>query len=156
MYACDSLGKIQDDRAIPVLKKAFSEKDALIRAYAAHALASFNLSSVIDVLIQGLKDSNWKVRFHCTTALANKDAIAAVDILKYKAKKDPVDKVRIEAIKTLGEIGTKACFDFIRELFYKKIEISQDGSMNQIAPNQCVSRSSGFTYRGRTEPSSFM
>ncbi|MBN2444741.1 MAG: HEAT repeat domain-containing protein [Spirochaetales bacterium] len=122
MYACDSLGKIGDDRAVPVLKKTFSENDALLRAYAAHALSAFDLSSVIDLLIQGLKDSNWNVRFHCAQALANKDAKKAIDILIYKAKKDPVKKVQLEALKALGKIGTKKCFDFIRETFSEKFE----------------------------------
>lgn len=122
MYACDSLGRIGDDRAVPELKKVFSEKDALLRAYAAAALACFDMADVVDLLIQGLKDSNWRVRYHCTLALSNKDAVKAVEILIYKAKRDPVHKVRVQAIMSLGEIGTKACFEFIRELFSRKDE----------------------------------
>lgn len=122
MYACDSLGKIGDDRAIPELKKVFSERDALLRAYAASALAAFDMAEVVDVLMQGLKDSNWRVRYHCALALSNQDAGKAVDILIYKAKRDPVHKVRVQAVRSLGEIGTKVCFDFIRELFSLKNE----------------------------------
>jgi hypothetical protein len=94
----------------------------MLSAYAASALAAFDMKDVVDTLIQGLKDANWKVRYHCALALSQKDAVKAVDILTYKAKRDPVHKVRIQSVKALGEIGTKTCFEFLRELFAEKNE----------------------------------
>jgi len=46
MYAAASLGEIGDARAIPHLRALFSESDSLIKAYAASALASFNMPEV--------------------------------------------------------------------------------------------------------------
>ncbi|MBN1698705.1 MAG: HEAT repeat domain-containing protein [Spirochaetales bacterium] len=122
MYACEALGNIGDEEAIPVLKKAFSENDALLKAYSASALASFDLEDVIDLLIQGLKDSNAKVRLHCARALASKDAGKAVDILIYKVKKDPDPSVREAAVTSLGVIGSGKCYSFLRDVYLKPNE----------------------------------
>ena len=117
LYAADSLGKIADPKAIPVLREFYLEDDALIRAYAASALAEFDMKEVMDILIQGLKDSSWRVRETSAKGLANPLSAEAMDILIYKAKKDPVRDVRMEAIKALGEIGRKKSLDFLREMY---------------------------------------
>jgi HEAT repeat protein len=69
------------------------------------------------VLIQALKDANWRVRVTAAKSLANPESASALDILMYKARKDPVAAVRIEAVKALGEIGKKEGFDLLRELY---------------------------------------
>jgi len=117
MYACDALGKIGDIQAVAPLKKLFNEDDALIRAYVASALARFKLPEVIDILIQGLKDANWKVRIQAAQGLADKNAKAAFAILKYKVEKDPVNDVKIEALKAIGGIGEKECYDYLRSIY---------------------------------------
>ena len=117
MYACTALGKIGDSKAVPILRSLFSEKDSLIKMYAASALSSFDMNEVQDLLIQGLKDSNVKVRIASAKALAHRDAKKAVKILIYKAKNDPEKQLRIQAIKTLGEIGTKEACNFLRDLY---------------------------------------
>ena len=118
MYACDSLGKIGDERALPVLMNLVSESDTLIRAYAVSALTHFRLNEeILTLLMQGLRDSNWQVRLACTKALARNEATGAIAILQYKAKRDPETKVRLEAVSTLGVIGTSEAFEFLRDLF---------------------------------------
>ncbi len=122
MYAAISLGKIGDEQAIPVLKGLFSENDSLIRAYAASALANFAIDEVENILIQGLKDSNVRVRIASAEALARKEAKKAVNILIYKAEHDPEKKVRLQALKSLGEIGTGNAFAFLKESYLDKIK----------------------------------
>ncbi|MBN1799013.1 MAG: HEAT repeat domain-containing protein [Spirochaetales bacterium] len=117
MYACEALGKIKDASAIPVIKTIFAENDPLLKAYAASALANFNMSDVLDILIQGLKDNYWKVRVASAKGLARPEGAPAIDILKYKAQKDPEGVVRREAIKALGAIGTGEAFNALRDLF---------------------------------------
>jgi len=126
MYACEALGKIGDARAVPVIKKVFAQADPLLKAYAAGAMAHFNLSDVIDILIQGLKDNFWKVRIASAKALARPDAAKAVPILKYKAYNDPENVVRREAVRTLGAIGTGEAFHILRQLF------EDEGQINEI------------------------
>jgi HEAT repeat protein len=117
MYACQSLGKIKDPRALPVIKKAFAQGDPLLKAYAIGALANFNIHDVIDLLIQGLKDNFWKVRVAAAQGLARPEGAPAVPILKYKAFHDPENVVRSEAIRALGAIGTGEALTVLRGLF---------------------------------------
>lgn len=117
MYAADALGKIGDERAIDPLKDLFSEGDALLRAYAASALANFDPDAVAEFLMQGLRDSNWKVRVASAKGLSRSSNPKAIDILVYKVKKDPVDAVRIEACKALGELGSPTALNSLRDLY---------------------------------------
>jgi len=109
MYAADSLGKIGDARALPVLRAMFAENDALIRLYAASALSQFGLDEVFPSIVQGLRDENVKVRQQSAKALARQlspsQAETAVPILAYKAEFDPEPIVRVASIQALGAIG---------------------------------------------------
>jgi HEAT repeat protein len=121
MYAADALGKIGDSRALPVLRGLLGDADPLARSYAASALASFDVSIVLTDLFQGLRDENWRVRVQCAKALGRRlpDAKVrdAADILAYKAELDPVSQVRLQAIRSLAEIGGDRSLEFLLGLY---------------------------------------
>jgi HEAT repeat protein len=117
MYALDSLGKIGEERALPAIKAVFSERDALIRAYAASALAQFDPRQSMELLLQGLRDTNWRVRVASAKGLADSRAGDALDILMYKARKDPVKDVRIESIRALGELRIAKGLELLRSFY---------------------------------------
>jgi HEAT repeat protein len=121
LYAADSLGKIGDARALPVLRDMFAEQGALVRAYAASSLARFSIDEVFPDLLAGLKDENEKVRTQCALALARSlsdaQAVQAVPALAYKARYDPSSVVRVQAIKSLGAIAVPACLPVLQSLF---------------------------------------
>ena len=126
MYAADALGKIGDVRAVPALKEIFSEQDALLKAYAASALSNFDAEGVVDILMQGLRDSNWRVRLTAAKGLGEIGATEALDILIYKAKNDPENVVKMEAITAIGKLGVSEAYDFIREVYaddYRALDI---------------------------------
>jgi HEAT repeat protein len=120
LYAADALGKIGDRRALPVLLGIFDEDDALLRAYAASALAAFGMGEALPSLLAGLRDANVKVRLQCTKALARElDAAAAaqvVPIVRWKAENDPERTVRLESVRTLGEIADGPSVAFLETL----------------------------------------
>ena len=117
MYAAESLGRLADPRAIPLLRGLFAEDDALLRAYAASALGRFDEPGVSEVLEQALRDSNWRVRSTGIKALAERKEKGAVEILVYKARRDPVPRVRLDAIAALGQIGAREAVEALRELY---------------------------------------
>ncbi|UCF99293.1 MAG: HEAT repeat domain-containing protein [Spirochaetaceae bacterium] len=123
MYAAASLGEIGEQRAIPHLRALFTESDSLLKAYAASALGQFDMAEVENLLQQGLRDSNVRVRVAAAKGLANEQARGSVDILIYKAKYDPERQVRLQAIESLGAIGTAQAFDYLRELYADKIAL---------------------------------
>ncbi len=114
-YAADALGKIGDPRAVPVLKSLFAADDALLRAYAATALGQFDLEEARQLLIQGLRDPNVRVRIAAAKGLANPRAGEAVDTLKYKAARDPEPQMRTQAIQSLGAIGNGEALEFLKK-----------------------------------------
>jgi len=121
LYAADSLGKIGDAKAVPVLKGMFAEKDALVRAYAASALARFSLDEAFPMLLQGLKDDDPKVREQCAKAMTGKLSAgqegAALPALAYKAQYDPAPTVRAAAIQALGSLGGGGAADALVKLY---------------------------------------
>jgi len=123
MYAAASLGEIGQPRAIPHLRALLSESDSLIKAYAASSLANFDMGEVEGLLQQALRDSNVRVRVAAAKGLANAQARSSVDILIYKAKKDPERQVRLQAIEALGVIGTPQAFGYLQDLYRDKIAL---------------------------------
>lgn len=115
MYAASALGEIGDPAAVAPLKSLFEEEDSLLKAYAAAALSKFSMADVESLLQQALRDSNVRVRLAAAQALANRQAQRSVEILTYKARNDPERSVRLQAIASLGEIGT--AFGFLREVY---------------------------------------
>lgn len=133
LYACDSLGKLGDDRAVAELKKLFAEDDSLVKMYAASALANFSMDEVQDLLIQGLRDANPRVRATSAKALADPKADQAVGILIYKAEKDPERAVRAEAIRALGAIGGEQALVFLEELYLSGLKGAAEREIALIA-----------------------
>jgi HEAT repeat protein len=117
MYAASSLGKIGDARALPALRALLASPDSLLRAYAASALAGFELGEVQAALQEALRDNNARVRQAAAAALARKDAQKSVDILIYKARNDPERAVRLEALRSLGAIGNARALSYLREAY---------------------------------------
>ncbi len=117
--ACEALGKIAHPDALPSIKTALKYKDTYLRAHAVRALTNFDDESVEDILIESLRDSFWRVRVSAAEALGERKSNDAVDILIYKAKKDPEKNVKLAALKALGKINEPSSLDVIRDLYKK-------------------------------------
>ncbi len=113
-----ALGEIGSSESLPVLKSLFSDEDPNLRNYTITALKHFNSPEVTDLLIQGLRDSFWKVRINAAESLGELGIKDAVPILIYKTEKDPdIRNVRSASLNALGDIGGNEAYDFIRELY---------------------------------------
>jgi len=113
-----ALGEIGSPESLPVLKSLFTDKDPNLRNYTISALKHYTSKEVGDLLIQGLKDSFWKVRINAAHSLGELRIKEAVPILIYKTEKDPdIRNVRAATLNALGEIGGSDAYNFIRELY---------------------------------------
>ena len=121
MYAADALGKIGDARAMPVLRGMFSEPDALLKAHAAAALARLSPDEAFPLLLDGLRDENWRVRIECARGLARPltgaQADEAFPVLSYKARLDPTQQVRVEAVRAMAAMGGGKVIQFLAGLY---------------------------------------
>ncbi len=115
--ACSALGKIGSKKSLPVLSGLFSDSDPYLRNYAIEALQNFPSEQTEDLIIQGLRDSSWRVRVSAAKSLGKLKSRKAVPILIYKVKKDPdIKNVRNAAIESLGEIKGVEALSFLRKL----------------------------------------
>jgi len=116
-YACDSLGKIGDEQAIPVLKELLNDPDSILRSYVLTSLAYFDNEEIEEILIQGLRDSFWRIRVAASKALSERKSESAVEILIYKAEKDPEINVKKAAMEALAVIGNSRATAFLSEYY---------------------------------------
>ena len=116
-YSANSLGKIGDTAAIRPLSALLKDNNSMLRAYAVDAMSYFKTPEVDPMLISSLKDSFARVRSSALAGVARNKLIAAVPAVIFKAEHDPDSTVQLAAIKTLGELGTKECWDALRSIY---------------------------------------
>ncbi|MCP4162282.1 MAG: HEAT repeat domain-containing protein [Deltaproteobacteria bacterium] len=119
-YACDSLGKIGDEQAIPILKELLNDSDSILRSYVITSLAYFETEEIESILIQSLRDSFWRIRVAACKALSDRKTVSAVDILIYKAEKDPEANVKKAAISAIAVIGGDKAWNYISDFITDK------------------------------------
>jgi hypothetical protein len=119
-FACDSLGRIGDEQAIPVLKNLLNDPDSILRSYVLTSLAYFENEEIEEILIQSLRDSFWRIRVAACKALSERKSSASVDILIYKAEKDPEPNVKKAAMSALAIIGGNKAWDFLSDYYANK------------------------------------
>ncbi|MDR1625690.1 MAG: HEAT repeat domain-containing protein [Spirochaetia bacterium] len=114
-YACDSLGKIGDSQALPAIKAALGSPDNLLRSFAISSLGYFPGDENAGVLTAALRDSFPRVRELAAERLGDMGYEEAVDILIYRARRDPDRKVRQAAFRSLSKIGSSEAVAFLQE-----------------------------------------
>lgn len=114
-FACDSLGKIADVRALPGIRKALDSGDNILRAYAVSALGNFPGEETMNILLTSLRDSFPRVRELAAERLGDLRSEEAVDILIYRAGRDPEKRVRLASFRSLSRIGNGKAVGFLRE-----------------------------------------
>ncbi len=115
--AAAALGKIGDEKAVPVLTELFEDKDPVLRTAAIKGLAGFKTEKARAVLLQAFKDTYYKVRLQAIQSAKEEKNPAAVPYILYRAKKDPENTVRIAAIEALSELNDGESNEWIKEAF---------------------------------------
>ncbi|MEM7182019.1 MAG: HEAT repeat domain-containing protein [Spirochaetota bacterium] len=111
-YALSSLGKIRSQKALPhvrsILEKAQNPKNkyekqkyAPLKLYAMSALVAIGDKKILEDLIAYAKDDNPKIRIQAIRQLGDLHDKSVLELLQYKAKRDPNRRVRLTAKKVL-------------------------------------------------------
>lgn len=114
-YAINSLGKLNSKPAIPHLKKILddlkkenskgsSRQNQTLKIYALSALVKLGDSSIKDELFSFARDDDPVVRLRAIKFLEDINDPDVVDLLEYKAKRDPSNKVQAAATKALAKL----------------------------------------------------
>lgn len=114
-YALSSLGKIRSQKAVPhirtILEKAQNPKNkyerqkyAPLKLYAMSALVTLGDNNILQDLIAYAKDDNPSIRIRAIKQLGDLNDKSVIELLEYKAKKDPHRRVRLIAKQVLKKI----------------------------------------------------
>ncbi|WP_319561271.1 HEAT repeat domain-containing protein [Marispirochaeta sp.] len=140
--ACQALGEIGTPEVLPVIADLLNDDDTMLRTYAVRALTRFESDEVLDYLIEALRDSFWRVRLAAAETLGERKEKDALDILIYKATRDPEERIRIAAIHALGNIGGKG-YDVLREI---GVNQSYSQTVRIVAIQQVVDNDLGNSF----------
>ena len=102
--AATAIGKMQKPEAIPVLTEIYGESDPVIRGAAIEGLGNFHTPESDTAVIEGLKDSYYKVRLTALDAVVKQSLSGAIPYVTYRAKTDPVEAVSLRAYEVLGKL----------------------------------------------------
>lgn len=114
-YAIDTLGKLGDERALPIILRQFDSSDALTRAYAASALTQFDSNQANRALEAALRDEFWRVRVSALQAIGERRYTDALDAVVFKLRSDPEAPVRLAAVESLADLGTRRAWGALIE-----------------------------------------
>jgi len=112
--AIGNMGKVE---AIPVLATLFEDSDPILRTASITALTNFDTPESNEILIEGFKDTYYKVRLQSIIAMEKKKNSDAIPYLLYRAKNDPVDSVKLQSFDALGAYNTDETKSWLRSIF---------------------------------------
>lgn len=114
-YAIDTLGRLGDERAIPIILRQLDSGDATTRSYAVHALRRFETEEATRAILDSLRDDFWRVRVAALETIAERSLAEATDAVIYKARRDPEEPVRLAAIAALEALDRPEGWEALRE-----------------------------------------
>lgn len=116
-FAIDTLGKLGDERGLPTILRQLDSDNALTRAYAVSALSQFETDEAEQALLGALRDEFWRVRVAALETIAERRLTEATPAVIYKARRDPEEPVRLQAIETLAALDEPDGWSLLEERF---------------------------------------
>lgn len=101
-YAAEAIGAMKKPESIPVLLKLFESPDPNMRCYVVKGISNYDTKEAQDLIVQAIKDAQYKVRLDAIDAAAEMKLKDAVPYLVYRAKNDPEAAVKKKAYEKLA------------------------------------------------------
>jgi HEAT repeat protein len=101
-YAAEAIGAMKKPESIPILLKLFESPDPNMRCYVLKGISNYDTKEAKDLVVQAIKDAQYKVRLDAIDAAANMKLKDAVPYLIYRAKNDPEAAVKKKAYEKLA------------------------------------------------------
>ena len=130
-YAAEALGKIGKQESLDVLKDLFEDTDPILRQYVILGLKNYDKDAVEEVMIQGIRDSNFRVRLESIKAVDELKLQNAIPYLVYRAKKDSENTVKEAAYPVIARLNTSEGNDYLLSVISDK-KIS-DNTKSKVA-----------------------
>ena len=115
--AIAGLAKMGKPDIIPLLAKFFEQPEPQLREAAMRGTTAFDTEETRKLILQGFKDSYYKVRLEALKSVQKTKLQEAVPYTLYRAKYDPTDAVRFAAVETLAMLNTAEGNTWLSETF---------------------------------------
>ncbi len=114
MYSAEAIGAMGNPDAVPILLALYEDTDPNMRIYVIKGLSHFPQDSdARKTIIQGIRDSYYKVRLEAISVVKEQGEKAAVPYLIHRAKNDPEKVVKEASYPVLAQLNTKEGNDFL-------------------------------------------
>lgn len=111
--AARTLGAMGKSEAIPILSVLFEDQDPFLRAAAVAGMANFSGSEAEALVLEGFRDTHYKVRLEALSACEKMKFSGASGHAIYRAKTDPVEAVRIRAFEVVANLSDGTGVDWL-------------------------------------------
>ena len=121
MYAAEALGAMGKTEGEDILIELFESDDPNLRAYVVKGISHFKDSKADEIIIQALRDSQWKVRLEAAVAVEERELKAAAPYLVFRCKdKDEQKSVKEKCYKVLARLDTAEGREYLTGLLKDK------------------------------------
>lgn len=121
MYAAEAIGAMEKQESIEVLASLFESNDPNFRASVIKGLSNFPTDETAQaVVIEGIKDSHYKVRLESINAVKEQKISAASSHIVFRAKNDPETSIKYACFETIGILGDGEGIEFLQKLVAEK------------------------------------
>ena len=145
MYAAEAIGAMQKQEGEDILIKLYEEDDANLRLYVIKGIKYFNDSKSDALILQALRDSQYKVRLEAIDAAKEHDLKDSVPFLIYRCKDSNEENVvKEKCYPVIAELNTSEGNDFL-------ISILQDKKKSDNTKSKVASALMKFDNAGQKE-----
>lgn len=119
-YAAEAIGAMKKSESVDILKTLYESDDPTLRIYALKGLSYFDKAEVQEILIEGLRDSYYKVRLEAIESIKKLEITDAIESLIYRAKTDPESAVKKACYPVLAKFDTSETKEFLYDILKTK------------------------------------
>ena len=121
MYAAEAIGAMEKPESEEILLKLFETNDSNFRGYILKGLSHFDTEQSKKLIIQALRDNQYKVRLEAINCVEEKEMKEAVPYLIYRCKDKSEEKVvKEKCYKTIAKFNTSEGNEYLVSLITDK------------------------------------
>ncbi len=114
MYAAEAIGEMQKPESEEILIRLFESDDANFRVYVIKGLKYFNDEKSDEIIIQALRDSQYKVRLEAVNCVKEKKLQTATPYLIYRCRdKNEQKSVKEKAYDALASLNDEKANEYL-------------------------------------------
>ena len=113
-YAAEAIGAMEKPESEDILVELFESNDPNLRTYVIKGISYFNDKKSSDLIIQALRDSQYKVRLEAVSAVGKNRIDKAVPFLIFRCKdKDEQKQVKEKCYSVIADLNTSDGNDYL-------------------------------------------